>query len=117
MTESARKDRDERFRRAALRAMHECRRQSLRASGDTVIAAANGVMSFDQKIEDEREALQLVRDLVALGLASETTAELRRRGESPRPRHFAFEISDKGVQLIIEAIDPVPGVWDERIAE
>lgn len=117
MTEAARKDRDERFRHAALVAIRECRRNSLRASGDTVIASANGVMSFDQKVEDEHEALQLLRDLVALDLVDETTAELRRRGESPKPRHYAFEITDKGVQLLIGAIKPVAGVWDERVSE
>lgn len=118
MKTDAIKTRDERFRRNVLAALYLSRRNSPDGSlsGVALLDTANAPMAYDQKIEDPAEALTLIRDVCALGLATEDAGESRRRGEIHQLRHCKFTITEKGVSLYLENIPPVPGVWDERVS-
>lgn len=108
------KARDERFRRGALVALRHAPGEFRLVSGSVVASSANSVLAFDEQVEDEQEALRLIRDLVSFGLASEHAGAPQRRAEPFSLRHANFSITGLGVQLVDENTEPVPGVWDER---
>lgn len=115
MNEAARKLRDERFRRGVVTALDLAREHAPDKclSGVTLADNANSALSYDQKVEDEKEAMRLIRDVCDLGLAEELPGDDRMRGESLKLKHRKFKISAKGIQFILGDIKHVPGVWSE----
>jgi hypothetical protein len=109
-------ERDEQLRRALLDALNLAREHAPTASlsGPVLKRQAEAGRSFDDKFDNETHCLRLCRDLVAFGLAGEKVGTIR-RGERLGLEHMTYTLTPLGVQLALEQIGPVKGVWDERV--
>ena len=84
-------------------------------SGDSLLDQANAPLAFDQKLEDEREVMQILSELELSGYITAEVIEPRRRGQTLKLSHQLFKIIAKGVQLLNEQIPADPSIWDERV--
>jgi hypothetical protein len=65
-------------------------------------------------VESDAQAGQLLDELIAWGLLEEDQNE-NLAAAKRQFRHRRFRLSKKGRALEMAEIDPVPGVWDERL--
>jgi hypothetical protein len=82
-------------------------------AGDVVYDFANDDGGY--AFEDSDHFIRLARELMSMGLIAEQPGETRRRGEAVALRHSRWHITPQGVQLCLEQIKPVAGVWDDRV--
>lgn len=119
MLANAREKRDRRFRAKLLLVLFEVARTSPTRTllGRVLIDQVNGLMGPGQAIEDDAQALGLVRDLVQAGFALEHEVPGRRRGQAFGLDWVRFEITDRGTLLHKQEITPHPLVDDDRVFE
>lgn len=65
-------------------------------------------------VDDDSHAARLLDDLIAYGLIEEDRPQ-HLTTAAREFRHRRFRLSKKGFSLWMGDIQPVPGVWDERL--
>ncbi len=69
----------------------------------------------NEPVADEAHAAELLAWLCGQGLLEEQSASAF-GDPSSELRHRRFRLTDLGFKLWAKQIDPIPGVWDRRIA-
>ncbi len=112
-----RRMRDKRLRRSLLSVLHGARggERDGRVGGRTLHELAGYALPPSEQPEDEPHTLQLLRDLVRGGYATEHDVRTR-KWQKFELSVLEFAITAHGAALIEEAIDPDPMIDDERIA-
>lgn len=113
--EPLKRDRDRRLRRKLLDVLYLSRGAPLGGlNGRPLVIATDNSMAPGLHLEDDRHAMDLIRDLENKGLVT-VERKMRPRGTSFGPDHIVVKITDRGSQLCREAIDPDPDVHDQRV--
>jgi len=108
--------RDAWLRRRLIDSLHLARDRSPTGdrTGVSLKREAQSGEPIDGGFVDDAHCLSLCRDLVGLGLIVEEIGTVRRM-ERFGLEHVSYKLSDRGLQLVLEQIPPVKGVWDERL--